>query len=232
MTSAWKMASTAETPNLNAKLAWDNAARAAAEAISQSVFQKLAALASDNITTGGAPQDQKVGSSTVFLPPGVQDPSGGVNTIARKPLTNFKGLIQKYAGATEAINMPSPEARRFQFEITLEQGLNEYLRDHNRPKARFDANEPLSQFTALLEGVIFGVLQIKLFDLASFGFQSSYERRILGVLVDREGKVYGGTDPVTLDQARCAGWSECTEAAAEIQSALSAERASALDASS
>jgi hypothetical protein len=195
---ALSKASTVNVPNFNAKLSWDNAARAAAETISQDIFIKLEKMAAENITAGGAPQSARAGSSTVFLPPGVQDPSGGINAIARKPLTNLKGLIQKYAGAIEAINMPNPQARRFQFEIILDQALTEYLRDPSRPKAKWDANESLAQFMALLEGVIFGVLQIKLFDLASYGFQSSYDRRILGVLVDKAGKVYGGTDPETL----------------------------------
>ena len=195
---ALSVASTTETPNLNSKLSWDNAAVAAAESIAQNIFGKLEKLAVENITTGGAPQTEREGSSTVFLPAGVEDAQGGVSTIARKPLGNLKGLIQKYAGATDAINMPTPEARRFQFEITLEQALKEYLRDASRPKARFDASEALSQFTTLLEGVLFGTLHIRLFDLETFGFKTSYERRVLGVLVDNGGRVYGGTDPESL----------------------------------
>jgi hypothetical protein len=205
-------AKSAETPNLNSKLSWDNAAKAAAEKISEDVFANLGRLATESITTGGAPRQAKEGSSTVFLPGGVEDAEGGIQTIARKPLGNLDGLIQKYAGVVEAINMPTPEARRFQFEITLEQALADYLRDQSRPKAKYDSSEPLAQFTALLEGVILGTLQIKLFDLESYGFKTSPERRILGVLMDKYGEIYGGTAPETLVFPAPGSWDSKTGA--------------------
>jgi hypothetical protein len=124
----------------------------------------------------------------------VHNPSGP-EEFACLRLSNLDALIKKFA-AGEAVNMPDPQARRFQFKITLEEALQLYRQ--NPVASKWEAIDALAQFTALLEGVIFGVLKIRLYDLGDFGFQSSPERRILGVLVDDQGNVYGGTDPETL----------------------------------
>jgi|GEM_PF-3004677 len=195
---ALREASRATTPNLDAKVAWDEAARKAAELIAGDVFNRLRGLAESSITAGGGPPRGKVGSSTVFLPAGVHNPSGDVKDVERKPLDNLDKLIQRYTSSVEAINMPDPQARRFQFGLTLNEALQEYLRDPARPRHKWEEIEPLAQFTALLEGVIFNRLYLQFFDLEEFGFRSSPERRVLGVLTDGPGEVYGGTDPETL----------------------------------
>ncbi|HEX8072859.1 MAG TPA: tubulin-like doman-containing protein [Pyrinomonadaceae bacterium] len=201
-------ASKVGVPNLNSKVAWTEAAREAADHISHDIFARLARLATERITAGGGAIKSKVGSSTVFLPSGVHNSSGGVTDIERKQLTNLDALIEKYTGSAEAINMPDPQARRFQFGLTLGEALELYLRDPTRPRNKWEESEPLAQFRALLEGVIFGRLQLRLFDLDSFGFRSAFERRILGVLVDEQGAVYGGTDLETLFFPAPEAWDE------------------------
>ncbi|HKS28144.1 MAG TPA: tubulin-like doman-containing protein [Pyrinomonadaceae bacterium] len=200
LSQALREASKAKVPNLDTNVAWPEAARKAAEQIANDLFGRLEGFASERITKGAATQKSKVGSSTVFLPSGVHNPSGGVNDIERKGFNRdaFDTLIQRYTGSPEAINMPDPQARRFQFGLILGEALDEYLRDPSRPRNKWEENEPLAQFTALLEGVIFGSLHLRLFDLEEFGFRSGFERRILGVLIDSGGNVYGGTDPKTL----------------------------------
>jgi hypothetical protein len=185
-------------PNLSDDVAWQTAAGKAAEAICFGVFDSLGKLGSESITGGAAGGDVRQGSATVFLPAGVQLPQGNLNDIERVPLSNLDALIQRFAGAIEAVNMPDPQARRYQFESVLNDNLRDYSKG-GRSREAWEANEPLMQFTALLEGVIFGALRIKLFDLKDYGFQSpTIGRRVLGVLVDRQGGVYGGTDPETL----------------------------------
>jgi hypothetical protein len=198
----------ASVPSLDAKVSWQESARKAAEQIAYDIFNKLERRAIESITAGGGGTKTKVGSSTVFLPSGVHNPAGGVKDIERKPLTNLNALIQRYTGSNEAINMPDPQARRFQFGLTLGEALEEYLRYPARPRNKWEESEPLAQFTALLEGVIFGKLHLRLFDLEDFGFRSGFERRILGVLLDSNNEVYGGTDPETLFFPAPEAWDE------------------------
>ncbi|MGB7925484.1 MAG: tubulin-like doman-containing protein [Pyrinomonadaceae bacterium] len=195
-------------PNLDAKVEWMEATRKAAALISKNIFAKLRQRAENNITAGGGAAKDKAGSSTVFLPPGVHNAEGGVKDIELKPLKKLDKLIEKYTSNVEAINMPDPQARRFQFGLTLNIALREYLRDPSRPRNKWEEIEPLAQFTALLEGVIFGKLHLQLFDLEEFGFRPGFERRVLGVLVDSAGEVCGGTDPETLFFPAPEAWDE------------------------
>jgi len=181
-------------PNINRDVVIADAAAAAAETLSHNLFEKLGQQA-NSISKGGSRQIQRTGNSTVFLPAGVRVPSGPPN-IACLKLTNLQALIDKLEGDREAVNMPDPQARRFQFSITLERALQSYAQ--NRVTTNWGTIDALAQFTALLEGVIFGALRIRSYDLAEFGFQSTPERRVLGVLVDDRGDVYGGTEPETL----------------------------------
>lgn len=181
-------------PNINRDVVSADAAAAAADSINKNIFEKLGQQAS-SISKGGSRQIQRSGNSTVFLPSGVRTPSGPTN-IACLRLTNLKALIEKFEGDRDAVNMPDPQARRFQFGVSLERALENY--SQNRASANWGTIDALAQFTTLLEGVIFNTLQIRAYDLLSFGFQSSPERRVLGVLVDDRGHVYGGTDPDTL----------------------------------
>jgi hypothetical protein len=169
-------------------------AGALSEAICDRVFELLGHEAG-SIARGGPRQALRRGQSTVFLPSGVHNPQG-CHDIERRPLTNLEALIQQLAGATEVVNMPDPQARRYQFAITLKEALDNYCPSPS--KATWDATDALAQFTALVEGVIFGKLKLELYDLQDYGFRSPYERRLLGVLVDNNGNVYGGTDPDTL----------------------------------
>jgi hypothetical protein len=182
-------------PNINTEVSIQESPVLAAKALCNDVFQRLGEVAG-SIARGGTRQVRRSGGSVVFLPPGVHNPVGGVADIARSPLTNFDALLRQLQGAYEAVNMPEPQARRLQFKVALENAFETYRR--NPSKSLWDSSDQLAQFTILLEGVIFGVLRLKLFDLQSFSIQSSVERRVLGVLVDGDGTVYGGTDPDTM----------------------------------
>jgi hypothetical protein len=183
-------------PNIDRVVDTQDSAIAAASTIGTRVKQELSPL-SMSIARRGEQQAPIQGSSTVFLPPGVHNPAGPPS-IERRPLTNLTALIQQYQGIGEAVNMPDPQARRYQFAKQLDDALDRYSHHATPNKASWDADDALAQFTALLEGVIFGKLQISLYDLSEYGFISSYERRTLGVLIDRNGNVSGGTDPETL----------------------------------
>src|SRR6185369_10490813 len=189
-----RQASKVRTPDFNKQVTMLASAEEAARAIAKDVFRNLGKLAG-SITKGGRTQQDRAGSSTVFLPPGIQNPTG-VTDFTRQPLNNVRALINRYATDNDAVNMPEPQARRFQFVNVLRQALTEYSQSPS--PNQWDSTEALAQFTALLEGVILGKLQIRIFDLEKYGFKSSHERRLLGVLVDKNGEVYGGTDPETL----------------------------------
>lgn len=193
---AKKVAKTISKPNIDRVVDTRDSAVAASKDISNQIINKFVDL-SRSISKRGEQQTTIQGSSTVFLPAGIHNPAGSDN-IDRKPLTNFHALIQRYQGADEGVNMPDPQARRYQFVNLLEQALSRYIQRQTPNKEMWNADATLSQFMALLEGVIFGKLHIKLFDLSEFGFVSAPDRRVLGVLIDDAGNVHGGTDPDTL----------------------------------
>ncbi len=130
----------------------------------------------------------------VFLPGNVVQPSAGEETpIKQLSYVQLRALRNSIGGGEINARTPDPQARRFEFKNFLEDGLE-----------RFDQQVPLndivhlSQFFALVEGLIFGHLRLRIFDLRVFKFTIPNHLRYMGVLLNHQGEILGGTDPDTL----------------------------------
>jgi hypothetical protein len=130
----------------------------------------------------------------VFLPGNVVQPGAGeANPIKQLSYLQLRALRDSIGGGNINARTPDPQARRIEFKNFLEEGLE-----------RFDQQIPLndiihlSQFFALIEGLIFGHLRLKLFDLRVFKFAVPDHLRYMGVLLNHQGQILAGTDPDTL----------------------------------
>jgi hypothetical protein len=130
----------------------------------------------------------------VFLPGSVVQPSAGeANPIKQLTYPQLRALRDSIGGGNINARTPDPQARQIEFKNFLEEGLK-----------RFDQQIPLndiihlSQFFALVEGLIFGHLRLKIFDLRVFKFAIPDHLRYMGVLSNHQGHILAGTDPETL----------------------------------
>lgn len=120
------------------------------------------------------------------------DPEEGFS-IRSLSFNELEKLSEIVGGGDLSSRTPDPQARRFEFKRFLLNDLN-----------KFDAGEPLdnlqalNQFQALTEGLIYGHLSLKIYDLRACNFNVPSHLRYLGVLTDHQGRVFGGTDPDTL----------------------------------
>lgn len=126
-----------------------------------------------------------------FIQPG-NDPNAGfgIRKLNRAQLVRLSEAI----GAAEfKSRTPDPQARRYEFKRFLSDDL-----DRLEEKEPLDRLRALSELKTLVEGVIYGHLSIKMYDLCTFSFNVSVQLRYMGVLMDRQGRAFGGTDPETL----------------------------------
>lgn len=130
----------------------------------------------------------------VFLPGNVVRPSAGEETpIKQLSYVQLRALRDSIGGGNINARTPDPQARRYEFKNFLEDGLQ-----------RFDQQIPLNdivhlaQFSALVEGLIFGHLRLRMFDLRVFKFSVPNHLRYMGVLLNHQGQILGATDPDTL----------------------------------
>ena len=130
----------------------------------------------------------------VFLPGNVVQPSAGEESpIKQLSYVQLRALRNSIGGGDINARTPDPQARRFEFKNFLQEGLE-----------RFDQQIPLndivhlSEFFALVEGLIFGHLRLRIFDLRVFKFTVPNHLRYMGVLLNKRGQILGGTDPDTL----------------------------------
>jgi hypothetical protein len=132
----------------------------------------------------------------VFLPGNVVQPQAGTGQgmfVRRLELLELSRLSDVVGGGDIVARTPDPQARRFEYKKFL-------LRDI----AKHDQGEPLhptsnlAQFMALVEGLVYGHLTLKTYDLHEFNFTVPAPLRYLTVLSTKLGRVLGGTDPEVL----------------------------------
>ena len=128
----------------------------------------------------------------VFLPGSIRPSTEGGGPLHELSYAQLVALRKDSGGSFDG-RTPDPQARRIEFKHALEE-----------EEQRFNAATPLqdfpalSQFSTLVEGVMYGHLRLRLFDLRVFHFAVESHLRYLGVLLDREDRALGGTDPHTL----------------------------------
>lgn len=129
----------------------------------------------------------------VFLPGNVVTPAPAPGQLVKS--LSYQQLVGLRDEVAESLNSrtPDPQARRYEFKHRLLVGL-ERLRKHQN----INDIEELVQFKAMVEGVLYGHLRLKIFDLRDCNFSVPEHWRYLGTLIDNRGDVFGGTDPEML----------------------------------
>ncbi|MBM3236831.1 hypothetical protein FJZ31_11120 [Candidatus Poribacteria bacterium] len=118
--------------------------------------------------------------AVVFLPGMVVQPGGGEGSpVKRLTYEQLKALPNVIGGGDIIARTPDPQARRYEFKHLLLEGKI----------------SSLLQFRALVEGLIYGHARLKLYDLRVFNMAVPDHLRYLGVLLNQQGRVLGGTDP-------------------------------------
>lgn len=129
----------------------------------------------------------------VFLPGPIGPSNDGGTPLRQLSYPQLQALRKASGGGGINARTPDPQARRLEFKYAL---LVE--------QDRFDAGRPLNdfptlaQFYALVEGIIYGNVRLQIFDLRGFNFPVPNDQRYLGVILNRQGRTLGGTDPDTL----------------------------------
>ena len=130
----------------------------------------------------------------VFLPGNVVQPSAGeANPIKQLSYRQLRALRDSIGGGNINARTPDPQARQIEFKNFLEEGLERF----NQQIPLNDITH-LSQFFALVEGLIFGHLRLRIYDLRVFKFAVQDHLRYMGVLSNHQGHILAGTDPETL----------------------------------
>lgn len=132
----------------------------------------------------------------VFLPGNVVQPQAGSAegmSVKKLEYVELSTLSDVVGGGDMVARTPDPQGRRFEYKRFLRRDLAKYERGeplHSAPS--------LTHFKALVEGLIYGHLTLKTYDLRVFNFTIPNELRYLNVILDRRGRVVGGTDPEIL----------------------------------
>ncbi|HJP93382.1 MAG TPA: hypothetical protein VJ875_15600 [Pyrinomonadaceae bacterium] len=132
----------------------------------------------------------------VFLPGNVVQPQAGPGQgmfVRRLELLELSGLSDVVGGGDIVARTPDPQARRFEYKKFLQRDLAKY--DKGEP---LHSTPSLAQFMALVEGLVYGHLTLKMYDLHDVNFDVPNRLRYLTVLSNRLGRVLGGTDPEVL----------------------------------
>src|SRR5690348_8168532 len=131
-----------------------------------------------------------------FLPGDVVQPqaAGGQGLfVKRLELLELSALSDVVGGGDIVARTPDPQARRFEYKKFLQRDLAKH--DHGES---LHSTQSLAQFMALVEGLIYGQLTFKTYDLHEFNFAVPAPLRYLTVLSNKLGRVLGGTDPEVL----------------------------------
>lgn len=131
-----------------------------------------------------------------FLPGNVVQPQAGGGQglfVKRLELRELSALSDVVGGGDIAARTPDPQARRFEFKKFLLRDITKH--DQGEP---LHSTPSLAQFMALVEGVVYGHLIFKTYDLHEFNFTVPTPLRYLTVLSNKLGRVLGGTDPEVL----------------------------------
>lgn len=131
-----------------------------------------------------------------FLPGNVVQPKDGGGHglfVKRLELSELRGLSEVVGGGDLRSRTPDPQARRFEYKTFLQRELTKH--EQGEP---LHATPNLAQFMALVEGIVYGHLTFKTYDLHEFNFDVPAPLRYLTVLSNKLGRVLGGTDPEVL----------------------------------
>jgi hypothetical protein len=126
-----------------------------------------------------------------FIQPG-SDPNAGFG-IRKLNRAQLVALGHAVGAAEFKSRTPDPQARRYEFKRFLSDDLERLEKGE-----ALDGLRSLSELKTLVEGLIYGHLSIKMHDLRTFSFNVPEQLRYMGVLMDRQGRAFGGTDPETL----------------------------------
>jgi hypothetical protein len=113
--------------------------------------------------------------------------------LALIPITREQlgGLVAFFGGSVVSA-MPNLQARRYETAQALQDDLR------NVATGNWADLPALVEFEALLEGLVFGVLHLRVVDLLALGFLTTRSERYMALLSDRTGEVVGATDPECL----------------------------------
>ncbi len=128
----------------------------------------------------------------VFLPGTISPSPAGGQPLRQLSYAQLVAL-RRDSGGNSAGRTPDPQARRVEFKNALEAELEEF--NSASPLPNFPS---MSEFYALVEGVLYGHLRLRLFDLRVYNFAVENHLRYLGVLLNQQNRTIGGTDPDTL----------------------------------
>lgn len=132
----------------------------------------------------------------VFLPGNIVQPQAGAGqglSVRRLEYLELNALTEAVGGGDIVARTPDPLARRYEYKKFLRRDLPRY--EGGEP---LQATQSLAQFKDLVEGIIFGHLTPRTYDLRGFNFAVPNHLRYLTVFSNRQGRVVGGADPDTL----------------------------------
>src|SRR6266404_6103746 len=124
-----------------------------------------------------------------FLPGNLVQPNPDPNagfSIKRMSYAQLQELSSEVGATDFKSRTPDPQARRYEFKHFLLDDL-----ERLQGGGQLAQLTSLSELKTLIEGLIYGHLALKIYDLRTFSFNVPDHLRYMGILSDRQGRVFG-----------------------------------------